>query len=76
MEFINTLSFSYPFVFNNIIMFLNSLKFCLKRRLRIRTLQFGPASNMNELYDSVDPEAALSILVHKVLYLRTYVDIQ
>ncbi|KAH8497807.1 hypothetical protein Peur_073074 [Populus x canadensis] len=42
-------------------------KHLLKRRLRIRTLQFGTARNMNELYDSVDPEAVLSILVHKVI---------
>ncbi|KAJ6897371.1 protein transport protein SEC24-like [Populus alba x Populus x berolinensis] len=41
-------------------------KHLLQRRLRIRTLQFGTARNMNELYDSVDPEAVLSILVHKV----------
>ncbi|KAJ6897239.1 protein transport protein SEC24-like [Populus alba x Populus x berolinensis] len=40
-------------------------KHLLQRRLRIRTLQFGTARNMNELYDSVDPEAVLSILVHK-----------
>ena len=38
----------------------------LKRRLRIRTLQFGTARNMNELYDNVDSEVVLSILVHKV----------
>lgn len=42
-------------------------KHSLKRRLRIRTLQFGTARNINELYDSVDPEAVLSILVHKVI---------
>ncbi|XP_047307710.1 protein transport protein Sec24-like At3g07100 [Impatiens glandulifera] len=39
----------------------------LKRRLRIRTMQFGTAGNMNELYDSVDPDVVLSILVHKVI---------
>ncbi|WOL03496.1 protein transport protein SEC23-like [Canna indica] len=44
-----------------------SLKFYVKRRLRIRTVQYGSASNMNELYDSVDPEAMLSILAHKVI---------
>lgn len=48
--------------------FVYSSKFCLKRRLRIRTLQYGSASNINELYDSVDPEAMLSILVHKVIF--------
>lgn len=44
-----------------------SFKFYLKRRLRLRTLQLGVARNMNELYDSVDSEAVLSILVHKVI---------
>ncbi|PWA99596.1 Sec23/Sec24, helical domain-containing protein [Artemisia annua] len=43
------------------------LKYTLKRRLRIRTMQFGVAHNMNELYDGVDPEVVLSILVHKVI---------
>ncbi|KAG6778194.1 hypothetical protein POTOM_018047 [Populus tomentosa] len=42
-------------------------KHLLKRRLRIRTLQFGTARNMNELYDNVDSEVVLSILVHKVI---------
>ncbi|CAN1252114.1 Protein transport protein Sec24A [Linum perenne] len=42
-------------------------KHFLKRRIRIRTLQFGAARNVNELYDSVDPEAVLSVLVHKVI---------
>lgn len=42
-------------------------KYTLKRRLRIRTMQFGVAHNFNELYDSVDPEVVLSILVHKVI---------
>lgn len=42
-------------------------KYSLKRRLRIRTLRFGTARNINELYDSVDHEAVLSILVHKVI---------
>ncbi|XP_071710923.1 protein transport protein SEC23 D-like [Rutidosis leptorrhynchoides] len=43
------------------------MKYTLKRRLRIRTMQFGVARNFNELYDSVDPEVVLSILVHKVI---------
>lgn len=42
-------------------------KYSLSRRLRIRTLQFGTAQNINEIYDSVDPEVVLSILVHKVI---------
>ncbi|KAG4198353.1 hypothetical protein ERO13_A05G080300v2 [Gossypium hirsutum] len=39
-------------------------KHSLKRRLRIRTLQYGTAQNINDLYDSVDPEPVLSLLVH------------
>ncbi|CAA2959279.1 transport SEC24 [Olea europaea subsp. europaea] len=42
-------------------------KYSLKRRLRIRTLQFGAARSINEIYDTVDPEVVLSILVHKVI---------
>ncbi|GLT48714.1 hypothetical protein SLA2020_223220 [Shorea laevis] len=42
-------------------------KHSLKRRLRIRTMQFGTAQNISELYNSVDPEAVLSLLVHKVI---------
>ncbi|XVF19704.1 hypothetical protein REPUB_Repub11eG0133600 [Reevesia pubescens] len=42
-------------------------KHSLKRRLRIRTLQYGTAQNLNELYDGVYPEAVLSLLVHKVI---------
>ncbi|XP_059627638.1 protein transport protein SEC23 D [Cornus florida] len=41
--------------------------YSLKRRLRIRTLQCITAQSINELYDSVDPEVVLSILVHKVI---------
>ncbi|AQK86235.1 sec23/sec24 transport family protein [Zea mays] len=44
-----------------------SYKFSLKRRLRIRTLQYRPARNISEIYDSVDPEVVLHILVHKVI---------
>ncbi|XP_028773087.1 protein transport protein sec24 isoform X1 [Neltuma alba] len=42
-------------------------KHSLKRRLRIRTLQFNAAQNMDELYDGVDSEVVLSLLVHKVI---------
>ncbi|KAG4145196.1 hypothetical protein ERO13_D05G083300v2 [Gossypium hirsutum] len=42
-------------------------KHSLKRRLRIRTLQYGTAQNLNDLYDSVDPEPVLSLLVHTVI---------
>lgn len=42
-------------------------KFSLQRRLRIRTVQYGIARNLNELYDGVDSETVLSILVHKVV---------
>ncbi|KAI3995544.1 hypothetical protein MKX01_023289 [Papaver californicum] len=41
--------------------------YSVQRRLRIRTLQFGTAKNFNELFDSVDSEVILSILVHKVI---------
>ncbi|KAL1098199.1 hypothetical protein V6Z11_D05G084900 [Gossypium hirsutum] len=34
-------------------------KHSLKRRLRIRTLQYGTAQNLNDLYDSVDPEPVI-----------------
>ncbi|KAJ4980050.1 hypothetical protein NE237_010830 [Protea cynaroides] len=39
----------------------------LKRRIRIRTLKYETARNINELYDSVDSEVVMSILVHKVI---------
>ncbi|KAK8946391.1 hypothetical protein KSP39_PZI007161 [Platanthera zijinensis] len=42
-------------------------KFSLQRRLRIRTIQYSTAGGINEIYDSVDPETVLSILVHKVI---------
>lgn len=42
-------------------------KHSLQHRLRIRTLQYGTAKNIHELYDSVDPEVILSLLVHKVI---------
>ncbi|KAL8479880.1 hypothetical protein ACS0TY_026204 [Phlomoides rotata] len=41
--------------------------YSLQRRLRLRTLQFGTARNINEIYDSVDSEVVLSILVHEVI---------
>lgn len=40
--------------------------YSLQRRLRIRTVQFEAARNINEIYDTVDPEVILSILVHEV----------
>lgn len=42
--------------------------YALKRRLRIRTLQFATAQNISEIYDSVVPEVVLSLLVHKVIH--------
>ncbi|KAH9322138.1 hypothetical protein KI387_016777, partial [Taxus chinensis] len=42
-------------------------RYLLKRRLRIRTLQYQIAQNINELYDSANAEVILSILVHKVI---------
>ncbi|XP_065013422.1 protein transport protein SEC23 D isoform X3 [Musa acuminata AAA Group] len=45
----------------------SAARYSLKRRLRVRTLQFTTARSINDLYDSVDPEVVLSILVHKVI---------
>ncbi|MQL96470.1 hypothetical protein Taro_029138 [Colocasia esculenta] len=42
-------------------------KHLVQRRLRIRTLQLTTALNINEIYDGVDSEVVLSILVHKVI---------
>ncbi|KAG9149093.1 hypothetical protein Leryth_010689 [Lithospermum erythrorhizon] len=42
-------------------------KYTIQRRLRIRTMQFVAAQNISEIYDSVDPDVVLSILVHKVI---------
>ncbi|XP_020578173.1 protein transport protein SEC23 [Phalaenopsis equestris] len=42
-------------------------KFSLQRRLRIRTIQYTTAGGINDLYDNVDPETVLCILVHKVV---------
>uniref|UniRef100_A0A1D1XJT2 Protein transport protein Sec24-like At3g07100 n=1 Tax=Anthurium amnicola TaxID=1678845 RepID=A0A1D1XJT2_9ARAE len=42
-------------------------KYLVQRRLRIRTLQLSTALNINEIYDGVDSEVILSILVHKVI---------
>ncbi|PON48187.1 Sec23/Sec [Trema orientale] len=42
-------------------------KYSLKRRLRIRTVQFATAQDINEIYDSIAPEVVLSLLVHKVI---------
>ncbi|WOL02294.1 protein transport protein sec24-like [Canna indica] len=41
--------------------------YLVKRHLRVRTLQLSTARNINDLYDSVDPDVVLSILVHKVI---------
>ncbi|PON65445.1 Sec23/Sec [Parasponia andersonii] len=42
-------------------------KYSLKRRLRIRTVQFATAQDINKIYDSIAPEVVLSLLVHKVI---------
>ncbi|PWZ17830.1 Protein transport protein Sec24B [Zea mays] len=59
-------TYAYDFEFSHNNGF-SSYKFSLKRRLRIRTLQYRPARNISEIYDSVDPEVVLHILVHKVI---------
>lgn len=55
-------------VFTFSLYFLNvcRAKYSLKRRLRIRTLQFETARIINDIYENVDPEVVLSILVHEV----------
>ncbi|KAL9677266.1 hypothetical protein QQ045_005494 [Rhodiola kirilowii] len=45
----------------------SSAKSSVQRRIRIRTMQYGAAQNIRELYDSVYPEVVLSVLVHKVI---------
>lgn len=40
--------------------------YVVKRRLRIRTVQMGVATNFTELYESADPEVILTVLTHKV----------
>lgn len=45
----------------------DSCRYLLKQRLRIRTVQYEIAENINELYDSANAEVILSILVHKVI---------
>ncbi|EPS61152.1 hypothetical protein M569_13647, partial [Genlisea aurea] len=42
-------------------------QYSVRRRLRIRTLQFAAARNINEVYDGVDSEVILCILVHEVI---------
>ncbi|KAK1322851.1 hypothetical protein QJS10_CPA02g00990 [Acorus calamus] len=42
-------------------------KYITKRRLRIRTIRYLAAASVKEIYQGVDPEVVLSILVHKVI---------
>lgn len=35
-------------------------------------MQFGTAQNINEIYDSVDHEVVLSLLVHKVKVISCF----
>ncbi|XP_072970567.1 protein transport protein SEC23 D-like isoform X2 [Typha angustifolia] len=42
-------------------------RYSLQRRLRIRTMQYSVAAALVDLYESVDAEVVLSILVHKVI---------
>ncbi|CAL9119198.1 unnamed protein product [Musa textilis] len=64
------IAFQYSIVVPNEIQndagLVSAAGYSLKRHLRVRTLQFTTAQSINDLYDSVDPEVVLSILVHKV----------
>uniref|UniRef100_A0A0D9W4N9 Sec23/Sec24 trunk domain-containing protein n=1 Tax=Leersia perrieri TaxID=77586 RepID=A0A0D9W4N9_9ORYZ len=42
-------------------------KFTLQRRLRVRTIQYNTTANIWDLYDFVDPDVVLTILVHQVI---------
>ncbi|XP_078433788.1 sec23/sec24 transport family protein [Wolffia australiana] len=42
-------------------------KHFVQRRLRIRSVQMSTGLNFNEIYDSVDADVVLTILVHKVI---------
>jgi len=39
----------------------------LERRLRVRTIQYNTTANIWDLYDFVDPDVVLTILVHQVI---------
>jgi hypothetical protein len=45
---------------------LSRSKFSLQRRLRVRTIQYNTTANIWDLYDFVDPDVVLTILVHQV----------
>ncbi|XP_062183947.1 protein transport protein SEC23 D-like [Phragmites australis] len=42
-------------------------KYSLQRRLRVRTIQYNTTANIWDLYDFVDPDVVLTILVHQVI---------
>ncbi|KAF7009111.1 hypothetical protein CFC21_023710 [Triticum aestivum] len=42
-------------------------KFSVQRRLRVRTIQYNTTANIWDLYDFVDPDVVLTILVHQVI---------
>ncbi|KAL6885911.1 hypothetical protein ACP4OV_010172 [Aristida adscensionis] len=42
-------------------------KYSLQRRLRVRTVQYNTTANIWDLYDFVDPDVVLTILVHQVI---------
>ncbi|RLM66017.1 protein transport protein Sec24C-like [Panicum miliaceum] len=42
-------------------------KYSLERRLRVRTIQYNTTANIWDLYDFVDPDVVLTILVHQVI---------
>ncbi|XP_062225579.1 protein transport protein SEC23 D-like [Phragmites australis] len=42
-------------------------KYSLERRLRVRTIQYNTTANIWDLYDFVDPDVVLTIMVHQVI---------
>ncbi|TVU14632.1 hypothetical protein EJB05_38110 [Eragrostis curvula] len=42
-------------------------RYSLQRRIRVRTIQYNTTANIWDLYDFVDPDVVLTILVHQVI---------
>jgi hypothetical protein len=53
-------------------MYLARFKYLLERRLRVRTIQYNTTANIWDLYDFVDPDVVLTILVHQVELLSIF----
>ncbi|KAK3142681.1 hypothetical protein QOZ80_4BG0349890 [Eleusine coracana subsp. coracana] len=42
-------------------------KYSLQRRIRVRTIQYNATANIWDLYDFVDPDVVLTIMLHQVI---------